>query len=344
MTCVRAARSCKQPPIYPVMSPCRLSSRRSLMPYLLVQSTGPAMFVPAGFLRRSRSPSPYIVTLPSFLTGRWIGVMVVEVEGFYGVYMLYCTNPKYKGRIYIGFTVNPQRRIQQHNGGKHKGGAWKTSGRGPWDMVLIVHGFPNDIAALRFEWAWQHPHVSRRLTHVPRKTKKQSSFDFHLFVLYHMLRVAPWNRLPLTLRWLRQEYHRELPPLLQPPLHMPLVFGQVRARPIPKSQGRAAEKGEGGNLQDVAPQRCRVCYHEVQDDCLRCFHPGCTLTAHILCLAKLFLRNEPGNLIPVEGVCPSCDRSVLWGDLVRYKKGCYGDLEDISTSQTHWADALHSDT
>ncbi|XP_053550648.1 structure-specific endonuclease subunit SLX1 [Bombina bombina] len=281
--------------------------------------------------------------------------MVVEVEGFYGVYLLYCTNPKFKGRIYIGFTVNPERRIQQHNGGKHKGGAWKTSGRGPWDMVLIVHGFPIDIAALRFEWAWQHPHVSRRLTHVPRKTKKQSSFDFHLMVLYHMLRVAPWNRLPLTLRWLRQEYQRALPPLLQPPLHMPLSFGQVRARPIAKSQtgkGKAGEKGQKeGEIEtdailqaDSVSQRCRVCFQKVQseDDALHCFHPGCTLTCHILCLAKVFLQNEPDQLIPVEGQCPSCGHSVLWGDLIRYKKGCYGDLEEISSSQAHWVDELQS--
>ncbi|KAE8577706.1 hypothetical protein XENTR_v10023023 [Xenopus tropicalis] len=206
-------------------------------------------------------------------------------------------------------------------------------------MVLIVHGFPNDIAALRFEWAWQHPHVSRRLTHVPRKPKKQSSFDFHLLVLSHMLRVAPWNRLPLTLRWLRQEYRRELPLLLQPPLHMPLAFGQVRARPISKGQkGRLGETGEGESARGVmppAPQRCRVCYEWVQDkdDALCCFQPGCTLTAHILCLAKLFLLKEPQSLIPVEGLCPSCGHSVLWGDLIRYRNGCYGDLEEIPSSQ-----------
>ena len=40
-----------------------------------------------------------------------------EIENFYGVYLLVSQNVRYKGRTYVGFTVDPIRRLKQHNGG-----------------------------------------------------------------------------------------------------------------------------------------------------------------------------------------------------------------------------------
>uniref|UniRef100_A0A8C6BJX9 SLX1 homolog A, structure-specific endonuclease subunit n=1 Tax=Monodon monoceros TaxID=40151 RepID=A0A8C6BJX9_MONMO len=147
---------------------------------------------------------------------------------FFGVYLLYCLNPRHRGRVYVGFTVNPARRVQQHNGGRRKGGAWRTSGRGPWEMVLIVHGFPSLVAALRDE-----------------------------------------------------------------------------------------------------------------EDPLCCPHPGCSLRAHVICLAEEFLQEEPGQLLPLEGQCPGCKNSLLWGDLIWLcRMGTEEEEEDSELEEEHWTDML----
>jgi predicted GIY-YIG superfamily endonuclease len=64
-------------------------------------------------------------------------------------------------RTYIGATIDPDRRLQQHNGQK-AGGAKATHGRS-WTRYALVEGFPDSTAALQFEWAWKFQ--SRKIGH-----------------------------------------------------------------------------------------------------------------------------------------------------------------------------------
>lgn len=89
-----------------------------------------------------------------------------------------------------------------------------------------------------------------------RRTSRERQFDFHLRVLAHMLQTAPWCRLPLTIRWLKQEYCRDFPAGLEPPLHMPVAFGQVRAV---KTKGVKAPE-----VNVATPKRCSICLKKFQ--------------------------------------------------------------------------------
>ncbi|KAJ8712795.1 hypothetical protein PYW08_008099 [Mythimna loreyi] len=236
------------------------------------------------------------------------------VEDFFGVYLLYCINPKYKGRTYIGYTRDPNRRIMQHNRGTWAGGAYRTNNKGPWKMVMIVHGFPNNISALRFEWAWQNPAKTTRLQHLNLKKipRKESEFKFKLRVLSEMLRVGPWCRLPLIIRWLETEYCEEFPPERIPPEHMTICQGLVKSKNLKHKPSNTIPPDE----------ECLLCstYITHGQAKITCLNPNCELITHITCLADLFL--VPGEYVPIEGNCPFCSVKLKWGDLIRKMKGC----------------------
>lgn len=85
---------------------------------------------------------------------------------FYACYLLKSLKTPRATATYIGSTPNPPRRLRQHNG-EISAGAWRTHMGRPWDMVMIVYGFPSKVAALQFEWAWQHPWKTRHLKTPP---------------------------------------------------------------------------------------------------------------------------------------------------------------------------------
>jgi len=58
-----------------------------------------------------------------------------------------------EGRTYVGFTVNLDRRLRQHNQ-ELTGGARATHGR-HWKRICSVVGFPTKQSALQFEWKWK---------------------------------------------------------------------------------------------------------------------------------------------------------------------------------------------
>ena len=256
-----------------------------------------------------------------------------EKGNFYGCYLLVSKNPKYKGRTYIGFTVNPNRRIQQHNGGYMKGGAKKTSGKGPWEMVLIVHNFPNMISALRFEWAWQNPEKSLRLKHLVPK-KPGYSFQVKFNIVCEMLRTGPWCRLPLVIRWLRQEYKEDFPLSKLPPVHMPTVFGLVEIY-----TAKSKKKSQLQPTESVLPAKlnCFICSLEICKENILfdkvtsvCKCLNCNVLNHAVCLANFFLKKSSPQLIPVEGNCPKCDSHLMWSDLI--KRGVTKSLPNLNNS------------
>ena len=71
----------------------------------------------------------------------------------YFCYLLRSEHPTCHGDIYIGFTINPIRRLRQHNG-IIGAGAKKTARKRPWSMILCIYGFTSKILALQFEWMW----------------------------------------------------------------------------------------------------------------------------------------------------------------------------------------------
>ncbi len=83
--------------------------------------------------------------------------LVVREQNMAQPWYVYCLQtvdaPFY---TYVGATVDPDRRLEQHNG-LLAGGAKATARRpGEWQRICLVRGFRSMHEALSFEWHWKH--------------------------------------------------------------------------------------------------------------------------------------------------------------------------------------------
>ena len=119
-------------------------------------------------------------------------------------WIVYLLNNSRNNRTYVGVTVNPTRRLRQHNR-EIKGGAKYTrlAPPGSWKYVCHVHGFQNQRQALQFEWAWHHCAPKRRGGLRWRLMKLQKVMSRERWVS-----TAPlYSEISLQIRWLQPNEH-----------------------------------------------------------------------------------------------------------------------------------------
>lgn len=102
------------------------------------------------------------------------------------------SNPR---RTYVGYTVDLQHRLRQHNG-ELVGGAKATRSGRPWRVVGYLTGFPTASLALQFEWRVQHPYHRRRV----------NGLTSRIAVWSEVLELEKWSELDLTMIWLDPQY------------------------------------------------------------------------------------------------------------------------------------------
>ncbi|KAG9393748.1 Structure-specific endonuclease subunit SLX1 [Carpediemonas membranifera] len=231
-------------------------------------------------------------------------------DGFHGCYLLGCLNEKYLNHAYIGYTVNMQRRIRQHNG-QIANGARRTSKKKPWQVICFVHGFSNNIAGLQFEWNWTYPTDSVLL----RDIVSGKSFGRHNLVTYSMnvlklmLQTPPWSLMPLAVHWVNPHPWAEDIPLVLGK-HMPVTTGPLDKCIFLDKSACALDIAEDGTRAV-----CSICDCAVSGDTVGC--PLCYIPAHPECLAAWALKDVPDGLVPTEFECPGCHETVSWAACVR---------------------------
>lgn len=247
------------------------------------------------------------------------------VPDFYGVYLLR-SKPKPK-LFYIGSTPLPERRFKQHNG-QLVNGAYRTKRDGfrPWEMIIVVSGFPSKISALQFEHAFQHPHITRHILSENRLSKTArsgvNSLDMKLGNLRLLLLADYFRSLSLLVNiidddalriWQSNKYHIEVDVNVQIHDSFDAFLQSIDSR---KSYIYDIVSILKENLLEVC--YCTTCQGRIDflpetmkqvDLPLVTMSTCCKEVHHLVCI----LNN---NLIPRLYTC-SCKSEIPWIDLVQ---------------------------
>ncbi|XVF46134.1 hypothetical protein PTKIN_Ptkin03bG0002400 [Pterospermum kingtungense] len=178
-------------------------------------------------------------------------------KGFFACYLLTSLSPRHKGHTYIGFTVNPRRRIRQHNG-EIGSGAWRTKSRRPWDMVVCIYGFPTNVSALQFEWAWQHPRESVAVRQAAATFKSFFGVANKIKLAYTMLTLPAWQSLNITVNYFSTKYTKHSACCPSLPEQMKVQVCPMDEFPCYTEQDEFENKDDFDNLYE---------YDEINDTC-----------------------------------------------------------------------------
>jgi len=220
-------------------------------------------------------------------------------------------------------------------------------------MHMIVHGFPSRLAALQFEWAWQHPHKSRHLRDANGSifgTRASKLLKKNIAIVRTMISKHPFNTWPLHVKLFTEEAvqcwrafaHIEppLPPGFTCSVELEGVDGKSGHRGSGRQGPIAVNDADftdallaknntllisGGGLECSICQQLIENYSSEQLTTALCPFSNCVAVSHLACLSQDLIKESSGTteIIPRGGHCKSCHNYILWGDIVR---GCYRRL------------------
>ncbi|CAL0334744.1 unnamed protein product [Lupinus luteus] len=189
-----------------------------------------------------------------------------EGNGFFACYLLTSLNPSHKRSTYIGFTVNPRRRIRQHNG-EIGAGAFRTKKKRPWEMVMCIYGFPTNVSALQFEWAWQHPAKSLAVRKAAAGFKSLSGLANSIKLAYTMLTLPSWQSMNITVNFFSTKYMNHCAGCPTLPGHMKVKIGSMDELPCYTEGADGLSENEDYSLDEAEFDNNTINTDSVPDIC-----------------------------------------------------------------------------